>query len=336
MTRKPTMSDVAKAAGVGTMTVSRVLNGSPHVHELTAERVRRAIERLRYRPNEMARALRGSRTRSIGVIVPYLYDPFFATCAHEINVVAKSHGYSVILTTSNEDPDAEYCEAQLMLQRHVEGLIVIPASQRHSKLTRAEFENTPIVTLDRPEPSGQYDSVLVHNRSGSRQAVEHLINRHGHKRIVLLGRNQKLYTLSERLIGYRKAMRDHGLEPESSFECSSPEVTGAVLEAMLQRVDPPTAFFTANNLTTRYVLAACNKLKIRVPEDIAIVGFDDFELAELLQPTLTVVWQPAAEIGRVAAELLFDRLGSTDKDHKPMRMVLPVKLVVRRSCGCEE
>src|SRR6201996_5056758 len=138
MERKPTMNDVARVAGVGTMTVSRVLNGSANVTEETAKRVYRAIEKLGYRPNEMARALRGLKTRTIGLIVPYLYDPFFATCAHAIGVAAKKKGYSMILSTSNEDPEIEGAEAHLMLQRHVDGLIVIPTETKNSQLVSPE------------------------------------------------------------------------------------------------------------------------------------------------------------------------------------------------------
>src|SRR6202050_1447793 len=118
------MADVARLAGVGTMTVSRFLSGTVPVAEETARRVQHAIEQLGYRPNQLARAFRGQRSRSIGLIIPYLYDPFFANCAHAVTTVAKEHSYSVIITTSNEDPDAEYAEAEHMLERHVDGLVV--------------------------------------------------------------------------------------------------------------------------------------------------------------------------------------------------------------------
>ena len=136
---KPTMSDVARLAGVGTMTVSRVLSGSAGVTEETAQRVMTAVEQLRYRPNELARAFRGQRTNSIGLIIPYLYDSFFANCAHAVTTVAKEQGYSVIITTSNEDPDLEYAEAERMLQRHVDGLVLIPSRFRQNRLTGSQW-----------------------------------------------------------------------------------------------------------------------------------------------------------------------------------------------------
>src|ERR1700677_2078503 len=133
------MADVARLAGVGTMTVSRVLSGTVRVSEDTARRVQAAIDKLQYRPNELARAFRGQKSRTIGLIIPYLYDPFFANCAHAVTTVAKEHGYSVVITTSNEDPDTECAEAEQMLQRNVDGLVAIPAPNRESRLSRALF-----------------------------------------------------------------------------------------------------------------------------------------------------------------------------------------------------
>jgi LacI family transcriptional regulator len=334
MDRKPTMNDVARVAGVGTMTVSRVLNESAPVSAEAAERVYRAIEKLGYRPNEMARALRGLKSHTIGMIVPYLTDPFFATIAHAINTVAKENDYSVILTTSNEDPDSEFAQAQLMLQRRVDGLILIPADAQRSRLSRTEFDKTPIVTLDRPVRDPRFDTVLVHNQSGSKHAVEHLIGEHGHKRIVFIGLNRQLYTIKARFEGYRRAMLEAGLKPEPSFKCASQELTSAVIASVMNEKDPPTAFFSANNLTTRYTLRALVDLDVRVPEEAALIGFDDFELAEILNPTLTVVRQPVYEVGRVAAGLLFDRLNQDELPKNGNKVVLPVELIVRRSCGC--
>ncbi|MBB6142251.1 LacI family transcriptional regulator [Silvibacterium bohemicum] len=335
MDRKPTMHDVARAARVGTMTVSRVLNRSAHVSSETAERVYKAIQSLGYRPNEVARALRGLKTRTIGVIVPYLYDPFFATCAHAIGAAAKKKGYSVILATSNEDAEAEGAEAQLMLQRHVDGLVIIPAQSRHSHLTDAEFSKIPVVTLDRPAPDRRFDSVLVQNQSGAKLAVQHLIAEHGHKRVAFIALNRHLHTMKTRYEGYRRAMVEADLEPQASFKCDSQEATAAVIAALLKEKNPPTALMSANNLTMRYILRALLDSGIKVPETLALAGFDDFELAELLHPTLTVVRQPAAELGTVAAGLLFNRLAMERPPQTGKEVVLPVELVVRRSCGCK-
>lgn len=334
MERKPTMNDVARIAGVGTMTVSRVLNGSANVTEDTAKRVYRAIEKLGYRPNEMARALRSLKSRTIGMIVPYIYDPFFATCAHSVNTVAREHGYSVILTTSNENTATEYNEVQSMLQRHIEGLILIPADIRKSRINQSEMGRTHVVALDRPVHDPRIDSIQVQNQSGARRAVQHLIAHHGHKRILFLGFNKSLYTVRSRYEGYRRAMLESGLEPQATFDCCSEEATEEIVTEALKGKSPYTAFFTANNLTTRYVMRALLERGISVPEQVALVGFDDFELAEILHPTLTVVRQPASELGRVAANLLFDRMKRGEFPEEGSRVVLPVELVLRRSCGC--
>ncbi len=332
---KPTMNDVARIAGVGTVTVSRVLNGASHVSEETAARVYRAINKLGYRPNEMARALRGLKSRTIGVIIPNLYDPFFATCAHAINTVAREHQYSVIIATSNDDADAEHEEAQLMLRRHVEGLVVIPASSVNSKFARVDFDKTHIVMLDRAVRDPRFDTVIVQNQSGARRAVEHLIKEHGHKRIVFFCLERNVYTLSARFAGYRRAMTEAGLKPESVFDCATAETARLWLSTRLREKNPPTAIFGSNNLATKFVLQALLELGVKVPEEIALVGFDDFELAEVLHPTLTVVRQPSEELGRVAASMLFDRLKRDEMPHTGNRIMLPVELIIRRSCGCK-
>jgi LacI family transcriptional regulator len=334
MQRSPTMADVAKLAGVGTMTVSRLLSGTVTVSEETAKRIHEAIRQLNYQPNEVARSLRGLKTRTIGVIVPYLYDPFFAYCAQGIGTVAREHEYSVILTTSAEDPEREEREAILMLRRHVEGMVIIPAMQTKTYLAKPEYLGARIVTLDRPAPLVSFDSVLVENKSGAAMAVKHLVN-HGHKRIACIGLSNALYTMKMRHQGYLDALKQAKLKPEPYIDCSDLETIAPALATVLEQRNPPTAFFCTNNLTMRSTLLALNELGVSIPKGVAIVGFDDFELAEILNPTLTVVRQPSQELGSVGANLLFNRLkGGDDIPEVGERIVLPVELVVRRSCGC--
>jgi len=328
------MTDVARLAGVGTMTVSRVLSGTVPVSEETARRVQAAIEQLQYRPNELARAFRGQKSRAIGLIIPYLYDPFFANCAHAVTTVAKEQGYSVIITTSNEDPDAEFAEAEQMIQRHVDGLVAIPAPNRESRLSRALFGKTPVVIFDRPVSDPAFDVVLVQNTTGARRMVEHLIE-HGHKRITFMGLSRNLYTISQRFMGYRRALEDAGLAEDAFFGCESQEHTLRVLEERMQGPSAPTAIFTSNTLATRYVLSALVHLGVKIPSDVAFAGFDDFDMAECTSPSLSVVRQPALEMGRVAANLLFDRIDTGELPETGHKIVLPVEIVLRRSCGCK-
>jgi LacI family transcriptional regulator len=325
------MRDVAKMAGVGTMTVSRVLNGTVKVSEETRARVLGAIAKLNYLPNEIARSLREQRSRQVGIIVPNLRDPFFAICSHSVSLVAKQHAYSVIITTSNEDPETEYVEATRMLRRHIEGLVVIPALGK-SRLREKEFDQTPIVTLDRPVAGSPFDCVLVQNKIGARTGVRHLIE-HGHRRIAFLGLSRTLFTIKGRMEGYREALLDAGLRPSTHYVGDAlPEMLTTIMTLMAGK-NPPTAFFCSNNPVTRNALHALSTLNIKIPEDVAIVGFDDFEMADIIKPAVTVVRQPLDLLGSTAAELLFSRLETEANADPTRRIVLPVELIVRDSCG---
>src|SRR5580692_9879223 len=169
--RNTTMADVAKLAGVGKMTVSRLLSGSANVSKDNADRVQRAIRMLKYQPNELARSLRSVHSKTIALILPYLYDPFFATCAHAVSTVASQHGYSVLITTSDEKTEVERKQASLMLRRRIDGMIIIPAPHSEEYLRDEMFSQVHIVTLDRPAPDSRIDSVVVNNRAGARAGV---------------------------------------------------------------------------------------------------------------------------------------------------------------------
>ncbi len=354
------MRDVAERAGVGMMTVSRVLNGTAQVRDETKERVYRALEELHYRPNLMARALRGFGTRSIGVILPYLFDPFFASCAHAISTIAKQHAYSVLLATSDENTETEAEQLRDLLRRQVEGIIVFPASKGESHLTDPDFLGTPMVAVDRPlgRAAGRsrsrvadgaatgvrlrsahgapVDTVLVENQQGATLATEHLIQ-HGHRRVLYIGLNRRIFTMQSRVDGYMKAMQSAGLEPECFDEGHDEAATLEFVRRLRSRPNPPTAIFAANGLSTRHALHAIASLDIHIPEEMAFIGFDDFDLADILRPALTVVRQPIQRVGEESAELLFARLDhdSETKPNRPaQRRTLPVELVLRRSCGC--
>lgn len=221
-----------------------------------------------------------------------------------------------------------------MLQRHVDGLVVIPARFHQSRLNKALFGKTPVVFFDRPVSDPALDCVLVQNTAGSRRIVEHLIG-HGHQRIGFMGLSRSLYTINTRFLGYRRAVKDAGLKEYSFFGCASQEDTLRAVEDKLQGADACTAFITSNTLATRNVLAALLHLRVKMPNDLALVGFDDFDLADLTSPPLTVVRQPALEMGRVATNLLFDRIARGESPRTGNRIVLPVEIVLRRSCGCK-
>ena len=335
------MREVAELAGVGTMTVSRVLNGTAHVAEETSRRVAEAIEQLHYLPNPVARALRGSSSHTIGVLLPYLHDPFFATCAHAVNAVAQQLGYSMILTTTNEDPGAELEEIRQMVRRQVDGLIVIPAhrpkrsarTEAATLATLAALGSIPVVTLDRPMPEADFDRVEVENEAGGALGADHLIA-HGYRDICFLGLTRDLHTMQLRHKGYQRAMTRAGLAATAHFSCDSQASVTALMRTMFAGSSPPRALFTANGLVTRYALKALDELGISLPSQVAVVGFDDLELSDLLASPLTVLRQPTRELGREAAELLFYRLAKGAQREAKYTRVLPVELVVRESCGC--
>ena len=334
MARTARMSDVARLAGVSTMTVSRVLNRSAGVTAKLQQKVFAAVEQLHYQPNDLARSLREQRSHEIGIMVPYLFDPFFAICAHSISAVAKQHSYSVVLSTSDEDPKTEYEEVSRMLRRYVEGLIVIPshAQAGDSLLLAPQFDRMPIVTLDRPVEGSGFDCLLVENEQGSKLGTEHLISM-GHKRIAYIGLSDELYTMCMRHRGYENAMLGAGLRPAASICTSALEDALVKVRRLMSLKQRPTALFCANNLTTRHVLHGLQELGIYPPETIALVGFDDFETADLLRPGITVVRQPSELLGRTAANMLFKRMSESRKPTAGKRIVLPVELVVRGSCG---
>lgn len=330
------MSDVAKLARVSTMTVSRVLNDSASVAEDTRLRVINAVEQLQYQRNEIARSLREQTSRQIGILVPNLYDPFFATCAHAISVVVKNHAYSMVLSTTGEDPRTEYEQANSMLRRGIDGLVVIPtaAVKGLPSLCNPEFEHLPIVTLDRPIEGSQYDRVLVQNKLGAQLGVNHLIEL-GHKRIAFFGFAGPLYTMRMRQQGYRDAMTAAGLRPDIISVTDVLQDTQTALRSAHASSHPPTALFGANNLITRHLLHSLQALGLHPPHPLALVGFDDFESADLLRPGITVVRQPAESMGRLAGELLFARLAKDGADMPTKKLMLSVELVVRGSCGAK-
>lgn len=329
------MSDVAKLARVSTMTVSRVLNENANVLDETRQRVFAAVQRLGYRRNELARSLRERRSRQIGILVPNLCDPFFAISAQAINRVARDHGYSVSIATTEEKPDLEYEEASRMVRRSVEGLLVIPVDVKgNSRLLSPEIQSLPIVTIDRPASgaAGTMDTFLVENKRGALEGTRHLLSL-GHKRIACVALSRRLYTMRQRISGYEAAMKVAGFPPNVIIVPETVEGTLEQLRALMSGKQPPTALFCANNLTTRQVLHGLQALQLYPPDPVALVGFDDFEIADLLRPGVTVVSQPFETMARLAAEALFERLADPEAHRTGKRTVLPVELIVRGSCG---
>ncbi|GAA0992843.1 LacI family DNA-binding transcriptional regulator [Acrocarpospora macrocephala] len=320
---RPTMNDVAAAAGVALKTVSRVVNDEPGVNPATADRVRAAIERLGYRRNDSAATLRSGRTASIGLVIEDAADPFYSGLSRAVEDVALRHGYLMFTGSSSEDPARERELVLAFCARRVDGLVIVPAGNDHEYLTPELDAGISAVFADRPSGSGRdLDTVLCDNAGGARSGVAHLIA-HGHRRIGFIADAPSIFTATQRWYGYREALTQAELPYDPALIAMGPPEPTRVLadvERLLALPDPPTALFTGNGRTTVATLRALNR-------PIALVGFDDFDLADLLG--ITVVAQNPAGLGKAAADLLFSRL-SGNRD-PAQRRELPTQLIARGS-----
>ncbi|MER5493542.1 LacI family DNA-binding transcriptional regulator [Streptomyces sp. NPDC002454] len=325
---RPTMKDVATRAGVGLKTVSRVVNGEPGVTPDTGRRVQEAIDALGFRRNDSARVLRKGRTSTVGLVLEDLADPFYGPLSRAVEEVAREHDALLINGSSAQDPARERDLALSLCARRVDGLLMIPAGQDHRYLEPELKAGVATVFVDRPAGGIEADTVLSDNYGGARAGVAHLIA-HGHRRIGFIGDQPSVHTTEERLRGYLAAMADAGIpvaEPWTSLGPTAPERVRVAAEAMLTGTEPVTALFTGNNRVTVTVIRVLAGWR----RPVALVGFDDVELAELLTPGLTAVAQDAARLGRIAAERLFTRLAAGSA-LPPERVVLPTRLVARGS-----
>lgn len=324
---RPTMKDVAARAGVGLKTVSRVVNGEPGVTPDTAERVRAAIRALGFRRNDSARMLRKGQTASIGLVLEDIGNPFYSTLARAVEDVTHRNGSLLLMGSSDEDPEREQKLTLTFCARRVDGLIIVPASTDHTYLLPEIAAGIAVVFADRPPGLIEADVVLTDNVAGARDGVRHLIG-HGHRRIGYIGDAPQIYTAEQRLNGYRDAMAGAGLpikEEWVAMALANPEVIRTALDRMLAGPAPVTALLCGNN---RISVTVLREVATR-GAGVAIVGFDDFELADLLSPGVSVVAQDPAQMGRIAAELLFRRLSL---EQGPARRVeLPTRLVIRGS-----
>ena len=306
---RPTMSQVAKLAGVGMKTVSRVVNGEGRVSRETRAKVEAAIAETGYRRNEVARSMRamrsGQSTDDIGLLLGDLTNPFFAAVASAVIAVARSRGYAVVLASADEDPQAERASIDGLLGRQVAGLLIVPGGRDYGYL-RPELElGTSVVFVDRPGGGLAADEVVLDNAAGARMAVTHLVAQ-GHRRIGAIVAPSRWAT-AQRLRGFRDAMRAELGGADTALVRRL--TTGSVGEAeraardLLAVPDPPTAVFTTTGFMTQGLLRALGPRR-----DVAVVGFDDFPLADMLPVPVTVVAGDPDVLGTVAAQTLFARI----------------------------
>jgi len=325
------MREVAALAGVSLKTVSRVINAEPGVSAELATRVGAAIERLDYRHNLQASSLRrvDGKSATIGVILEDIANPFSSTLHRAIENVAVKRGVLVLAGSLEEDAARERELVSAFASRRVDGLVVMPASHDHSYLLNERKAGTALVFVDRPPSFLDADTVLTDNVGGARRGIQHLVA-HGHRRIAYVGDLQSIVTAALRYQGYREELDAHRLPLDPDLvrlDLRGTEPAEAATTKLLALRPAPTAIFAAQNLLTIGVFRALRRLGLH--HKVALVGFDDFLLADLLDPGITVIAQDPAAMGTAAAELLFNRL---DGDRSPtVHRIIPTRLIARGS-----
>jgi LacI family transcriptional regulator len=330
------MAEVARLAGVSVTTVSHVINGTRPASAKTRESVLAAIERTGYRPNTIARALARGGTQSLGLAISGLSNPYFTDVVAAIEAAAGRAGHTLLLGDTREDPEHELRIVRALAERQVDGMLLAPTvGAVEYALPYLESQGVPVVLLDRFVDVA-LDQVGCDNEQPTARLTEHLIGL-GHRRIAMAIGIPGLSTTIERVRGYRLALEQGGLEfdPELLAEGGSlRDQAQAAMHALLDLPDPPTAVVSGNNFMTIGLLRAIADRGLSVPEDIALVAFDDFEWADLFAPRLTVIRQPTTELGSRAVELLLSRL--EDPSRPPRTDRLEAMFVHRNSCGCRD
>jgi LacI family transcriptional regulator len=332
-----TIQDVAAQAGVSAMTVSRVINHPARVAPATRQRVEQAIHELGFVPNALARSLLHGRTHTIALIVSDISNPFFTLIARGVEDVAQRNGYTVLFGNSDESPEKERQYLQAMLSRRIDGMLIsATGSASRPMLELLQRHKSPFVLLDRAIDGISADTVTGDSAGGARVLTEHLIGL-GHRRVALVNGPPWASTAQDRRRGYLDALLAHGIppHPELIVEGNFKRDGGYQAAQQLLALPPeqrPTAIFADNNFHSIGVLEALREAQLRVPQDIAMVCFDDIELASAIYPFLTVVAQPARTFGTIAMQFLLERLDGSATE-PPRRVVLPPELLVRISCG---
>lgn len=330
-----TIHDVAKRAGVAPITVSRVINNSGYFSQDTRARVEAAIAELEYMPNRLASSLRSKRTNTLALVITDITNPFFTTLARGVEDTASDAGYTVVFCNTDESDVEEQKYLQVLLQQQVDGILLVPARSTSKSIELIHKQGTPVVVIDRRvPPDTDVDVVRCENEDGAYRLVRLLIEL-GHQRIAILSGPMGVSTAEDRLAGYQRAMAEAGLPPDPSLIIYGAfnQTSGYDMIQRLLAVEPrPTAIFAANNMIGIGALKAIRDAGRRVPEDIAMVCFDDLPPMLLTFPFFTVASQPAYDMGRTATQLLVARLAGKAPD-ACQEIILPVEMIVRQSSG---
>lgn len=330
-TRPATIKDVAARAGVSITTVSRYLNGS-RVRQ--GALIEEAIQALAFRPNQLARSLKSGSTRTIGVLVPDIANPFFADVVKGVESVMRAGEYSLLLCNTDESVERERTVAAILLQKRVDGILMAPAAEWSDAPLILQARHVPVVLIDRRIEADGFDVVLVDNANGARQAAEYLVSL-GHARIGMISGPLDTTPGRERYEGFVQGLRARGCELDGRYlQVADFREDGGYQSALrlLAVRPPPTALFAANNLMAIGALRAIHNLGVRIPQEMSFVSFDDLPLAELTTPALTVISRPSTEQGVLAMRLLQFRMENSTEP-AARKIVLETRLIVRGSCA---
>lgn len=330
---RPTVADVAARAGVSTATVSRVLAQDGGATPAVKERVRAAARELGYRPNLSARTLRVRQRKVIGLVLPDMHNPFFTGVAHGVEETLCAAGYTLLLGNSADDAGRERRHLEVFHDEDVAGLVLVPCNAEGADYAPLAEWNVPMVAIDRTPGGIHVDFVNTDNQQSAHDAAAHLL-RAGHRSLALINGPERLEVCRARKRGVIEAMREAGRAAEDLVVINADfRAPGgaAAMQALLDRKPKPRAVLITNNLMTLGALEVVHARGVRVPEDLALVSFDDVPWAHALHPPLTAVAQPAIELGRTAASLLLERIG--DPSRPPRTVTLSNRLNIRGSCG---
>ncbi len=348
------IKDVARLAGVSTATVSHVMNRTRFVREETRRRVLEAIAALDYLPGPLVRSLAIDAGRTVGVVIADITNPFFTAVAHGLEETFGRNGYHTVFCVTEEDPAREEAYLRLLVTRRLDGLLIAPTGVYSELLARLVAANLPVLLLDRSAPGLPAPVVGVDNEGGAYQATRYLVEL-GHRRIAILVGLETISTHQDRFYGYQRALLESGLGLEKALVVrAAPGVAGPdlhrqaarpagffinhqmtpptyeALKRLLDRPDRPSAIFVTNSEMTVGVLHALKEHRLRCPEDVSLVSFDDHAWAPIFSPPLTAIRQPTYQLGRTAAGLLLKLIAGQEIEPPPP---LPVELIIRESCG---
>lgn len=326
-----TINDVAEKAGVSVATVSHVINGTRYVSDELTERVERAMKEIGYHPNAVARSLKTQKTKTIGLIVSDISNPFFSTLLRGVEDRALEKDHSLIVCNTDETLEKEKLYIDVLSQKKTDGLIIAPTGKSDQELSELKERNVPLVFVDRTLEGIEAPSVLSDNVAGAEAATRHLVDL-GHRRIGIILGLESVNTSKERLRGYRNVIREKEINyDEGLVKQGYSQVAGGAEAAreLLELESPPTAIFSTNNLMTIGAMQGIQESGKECPGNVSLVGFDDFEWASTFRPRLTTVAQSPYEIGSEAAKLLFDKIESVSREISEVR--IPTNLKIRDS-----